>query len=395
VKGDSSITKIKRLCKWLYNVIIRRLIRALFHIVPINNNKIVVCNFYGKGYGESPKAIIEAIKKIDVQGKLDIVWLLEEDNYKTFAGDRIRKVKYNSLQSDYELITSRIWIDNTRKFNAPLKRKKQFYIQTWHGGIALKKVEKATQDTLSKIYVKQAKIDSKNIDLLISCGTYQTKNYRNNFWYDGDIIEIGTPKNDILVNGKYNNELKTQIKEKLCIGNKNVVLYAPTFRNDATYDYDLDYKKLCNHLKEKTGKDWICVRRLHPNVVERNVVRQGFVLDESQYDDMTELLLASDLLITDYSSLMFEYALLDRPVILYLPDKDEYISERSLAIDMNELPFIECESMEGLVRELSDLDIKNYVNKVKKYMTKLGIKENGIASETIAQIIMDRLANKN
>lgn len=139
-----------------------KIIKSLFFIfklIPINNKKVVVSNYYGKGYGDNPKYIVSEL--LSTKKDYDIVWLvLPNKNYEFPNG--IRTVKYSTLRSIYELATAKIWIDNCRKFSSITKRENQFYIQTWHGGIALKKIEKDTEDTLTAKYIKDAICDSKN-----------------------------------------------------------------------------------------------------------------------------------------------------------------------------------------------------------------------------------------
>ncbi|HEM4403762.1 TPA: CDP-glycerol glycerophosphotransferase family protein, partial [Streptococcus suis] len=108
----------------------------------------------------------------------------------------IRTVKYGSIKSIYEWMTAKIWIDNVKQYYK-LKRKGQYYLQTWHGGVSLKRVEKAVEDSLDIGYVNASKIDSTIIDAMISNSNWQTNDYKTNFWYNGPIFEFGLPRNDI------------------------------------------------------------------------------------------------------------------------------------------------------------------------------------------------------
>lgn len=116
----------------------------IFRICPIKKNKVVFTNYYGKGYGDNAKYIAEEIIKQNI--RLDLVWLVNDLDY--HVPNEIRKVKYDTIASIYEMVTAKVWIDNCRKQIYVRKRKSQFYIQTWHGDIGFKKVEKEAKKSL-------------------------------------------------------------------------------------------------------------------------------------------------------------------------------------------------------------------------------------------------------
>ena len=216
-----SILKIK-------DFIIASIIRV-FNCLPIRNNKIFLYSYYGSQYGCSPKYISEYIVK-NYPDKYDVVWAFNNiESKKDIEG--IRKVKIMSLKYFYELCTSKIVITNFRTTEMFKKRKNQYYVQTWHSSLRLKQIEKDAEDTLPKHYVEMAKVDSKKLDLLMSGCKFSTDIFKRAFWYDGEIFECGTPRNDILF--KNDMSLNNKIKEKLKIDKrKKVILYAPTFRKN-------------------------------------------------------------------------------------------------------------------------------------------------------------------
>ena len=159
--------------------------------------------------------------------------MIENDNLKQSLPKYVKPVKKDSLKYFYTVCTSKVWIDNRRPIIELTKRKKQFYIQTWHGGIALKKIEGDAENKLPKRYIKCAKKDSKAIDLMVSNSSFCTQMYRRAFWYNGRIEEYGTPRNDILMNEKNHKGIKEKVHKNLKIKNKyNLIMYAPTFRAD-------------------------------------------------------------------------------------------------------------------------------------------------------------------
>lgn len=357
---------------------ITKSIIRIFNCLPIRNNKIFLYSYYGSQYGCSPKYISEYIVK-NYPNKYDVVWAFNDvESKKDIEG--IRKVKIMSLRYFYELCTSKVIITNFRTTQMFKKRKKQYYIQTWHSSLRLKQIEKDAEDTLPNNYVEMAKVDSKKLDLLMSGCKFSTDIFKRAFWYDGEIFEYGTPRNDILFenNVKFNN----RIKEKLKINKrKKIILYAPTFRkNNDLNVYNIDYSKIINKLNGKFGGEWIFLVKLHPHLISQSneLVYSKNVLDVTKYDDIQELLSVADILISDYSSLMFDFGLTKRPCFLYVPDLDEYIkSDRKLYFNINELPFIPVKSNNELVNEINKFDSFKYEKDLERFFNKIGSFEDG------------------
>ena len=375
-----SILKIK-------DFIIASIIRV-FNCLPIRNNKIFLYSYYGSQYGCSPKYISEYIVK-NYPDKYDVVWAFNNiESKKDIEG--IRKVKTMSLKYFYELCTSKVVITNFRTTEMFKKRKNQYYIQTWHSSLRLKQIEKDAEDTLPKHYIEMAKVDSKKLDLLMSGCKFSTDIFKQAFWYDGEIFEFGTPRNDILFRNDM--DLRNKIKEKLKIDKrKRIILYAPTFRKNNNLDvYNIDYSKIINKLKEKFEGDWIFLVKLHPHLISKSneLVYGENVLDVTKYDDIQELLSISDVLISDYSSLMFDFGLTKRPCFLYVPDLDEYIeNDRGLYFAINELPFISVKNNDELASEIANFDSDKYDKDLKSFSSKIGSFEIGKCSEELERKI--------
>ena len=239
----------------------------LFRIFRIKKNKIVFVSYLGKGYGDNGKYIAEEL--LSRKKDLDIVWLCRDMNSE--FPDGIRKVKYNSLRSVYELATARVWVDNKRKPIYVRKRAGQYYIMTWHADSVLKKVEKDAETKLPSYYVEAAKNDSKMADLFLSSCAWETRLYRNAFWYKGEIMEEGYPRQDILFN--YDENTVNKIKAEIGISsNTKIVMYAPTFRKNMTSKdldiYSIDWKKMLSEFEHRFGGKWVGMIRLHPNVAK-------------------------------------------------------------------------------------------------------------------------------
>lgn len=378
---------MKKIKKIFYDMGILSMPFYLSRIFEIKKNKIVCSNFYGNGYGDNPKYICEELLKD--KGKYDIVWVVKKNTKQEFP-DEIRTVKINTLRYIYELSTAKIWIFNCRKNRAIKKRKGQYYIQTWHGGIALKRIEKDAENKLDMNYIIQAKEDSKAIDLMISNGKFCTNMYKNAFWYNNEIAEVGSPRNDIFIN-----ENKILIKKNVCNyynlpEDTNILLYTPTFRDKYLKNpYDINFLNVIELLEKKTGKKWITFIRLHPkeNCPEKFVEFSEKVINTTQYKDIQELIISSDLLITDYSSTMFDAMIANGNVVLYANDIKEYNAERGMYFKFEELPFMLASNNDELLYILKNINFRNEKKKYYDFKKRIGLKENGTASKTIANII--------
>lgn len=356
-------------------------------IFKINNKKIVFVNFSGKGFGDSPKYICnELLKNND---GYDIIWVVKNKKNENFP-HKIRTVKIYSLKYFYDLATAKVWVNNSRFPLFVKKRKNQYYIQTWHGGLALKKIEYDAEEKLSEYYKKVMKKDNRQIDLMVSNSSFCTKMYRNGFKYYGEILECGSPRNDILINAK--KSISEKVKQKYNIKNEKIILYAPTFRKDYSKNpYDIDFINLEKKLKIKTNKKWKILIKLHPRIadISQKFITANNVINASEYDDIQELIIACDLLITDYSSTMFEAMIANKPVILYANDISDYNEERGMYFNFNELPFPLSENNKELDSIIENFNEKEIDDNYLLFKEKIGLHENGHASEEVCKRILE------
>ncbi|MBQ4120201.1 MAG: CDP-glycerol glycerophosphotransferase family protein [Clostridia bacterium] len=359
----------------------------LFRCRKLENNKIIFWANNFKHFGDSPKYIALYLLK-HYPGKFDLVWIFE--NGKEIPEDLpegIRVVKYFSLDYLRELHTAKFVICNARTGQGHMwyKRKGQRYIQTWHSSLRLKKIE-GDAPTLPQSYVEAAKADSKKIDLLLSGCEFSTNIFKNAFWYSGEIAKFGTPRSDVLINGS--TETKEKVFEHYGIAQNNkLLLYAPTFRDNKNADiFGMDFEKLSSTLA-KGENNWSVGCRLHPNITDN--LSNEFAISMSKYSDMQELVAAADILITDYSSCMFDMAVANKLCILYAPDLQSYTSnERGLYFDISELPFPIAKNMDELLKIIENFDNKQYESDLKAFMNKIGSYEDGNASKMVAEYII-------
>ena len=298
---------------------------CIFFVFPIKNNRIFFSAYSGRQYSCNPKYISDWIEQ-NYKDEFEIIWAFNEPDAFSYLKNRnIKCVKFKSIKYLYYLLTSKIVIDNVESWSILPKRTGQYVINTWHGGGAYKGVglkRKDTSETLDKNMLRK----NERISIYLSSSkVFSQMTLRESFQYNGKIMECGMPRNDLLIKNDENK--KNIIKEKLGINKKTgIVIYAPTFRHDLKYKYMLDYEKTLNALKNRFGKEWIMLIRTH-YYLQSEKIESSRVKNVSDYPDMQELLLISDVLITDYSSSIWDFSLMEKPCFLFMPDYNEYIDE--------------------------------------------------------------------
>ena len=374
---------------------LRRLFWIVCYLLPINNAKIVFMSYYGRDYSDNPKYIAEEL--IRRRKDLKYFWILSSKEDQNDLPAVFKVIKLNSFSYIYHMSTAKIWVDNARKYFC-LKKKKQIYLQTWHGGFGLKKIEKDTEKTLAVDYIRMAMRDSQQCDLMLSNSRTLTQLYHDAFWYSGDVMERGLPRNDRLFN--YTDADVKTIREKLNIDHDvKIILYAPTFRQDENLDvYNLDSASIANAAAERFGGKWLVLLRLHPNVfrlsVSLPILNDESTINVSFFSDIQELYMISDILITDYSSVMLDFMLLKKPCLIYASDMDSYRKERDFFIPLESLPFPLTEDNQTMVDSIISFDYEKYKKAVDDFYKLHGFCELGNAANAAAGWILDRMKDK-
>ena len=353
--------------------------------------KIVFDNFGGRGMGDDPKYIALYIKEHYPDVKL--IWLLADMN--TPMPDGIIPVYIYSHKAKYHLYTAKIWVDNIKTCPKTPKRKGQFYLQTWHGGIlGLKLAEAQIENTLPPDYVKAAKKDASLTDLMYSDNDFVKSIFEKDFWYQGKVLKCDVPRVSIVKNPPTN--LRGQVFQYFNIPtDKRVVMYAPTFREvEDTTLFAWDYDKILDALSSRFGGDFFMLLRLHPNFakISGQLSYSNRIIPASQYPDMQELLAVSDVLISDYSSCFFEFSITHKPVFLYGPDVAEYQKDRGLLFDLNELPFEMNTSLSALEQSILQFDDTAYREKIDQFCKRIGLQETGHGAEQVSKILIQHLS---
>lgn len=378
--------------KRYYKLLLKRLMFYPFSWLPLNKRKLVFDNFGGRGYGDNPKYIADELLKQDKN--LDIVWLTKDMSIS--VPDGVRKVRYGSWRAFLEWSTAKIWVDNIRNSDRPWKRKKQIYLQTWHGSYGVKLVEKDVESTLSTSYLVMAKYDGRISDGIISSCQLQTEQFKRSFWLDDnvEVLEYGLPRNDDFFHSEKITHINQIVRDRYSISlDELVVLYMPTFRDDgSTKAYNLDYDKIINSFQKFYNKKVRVLIRFHPNVDNTFFKNDDErLINVTDYPDPQDLMFAADIMISDYSSAPTDFMLLNRVVFLYMPDYEEYTKLRPLNQDFNNLPFIKCYTNLELVEQISRFSKIDYYKYANDYKLKNRQFDDGNAARKSAEWIVNQL----
>lgn len=371
-----------------------RLLLWIFRFLPIKRNKILFISHLGKGYGCNPKYICEYLRNIH-SGEFQLHWAYDPTSFrKEDIPQGVVPISIYSSRFLLDILTCGFLISNTRLprwFNYK-GRKGQCYIQTWHSSLRLKKIERDAN--LGEAYEQIAKNDASKTSIIVSGCRFSSDIYKRAFWYDGPILEVGTPRLDFLLN-QSGSERNAIFKKAHLTENVHYVLYAPTFRDGGSLEsYNIEYKSLVLSLREKFGGQWKVLIRLHPNLIGKvsfdDVSEE--CIDVTNYDDIQELLVISDILITDFSSCMFDVAFMRKPCILYASDYNQYVQkERSLYFDIQHLPFPLSTTNGELIDNIHKFNTETYLMNVNRFLLDIGTYERGESCKEIYKYLKGKL----
>ena len=225
------------------------------------------------------------------------------------------------------------------------------------------------------------------------------KVFNDNLFDCKKIIMTGHPRNDVFfVNDKQKNIIRKKVCTKLNIDlNKKILCYAPSFRESRNMDcYCLDTNNLTKILSEKFGKEWIIAIRMHPNVKNESSLLFNFnnnIVDASLYPDIQELLLASDIVISDYSSCIYDFMLSRKPAFIFATDIEQFNTERGFYYPLESTPFPVATDNVELMENIRNFDYEKYKQEVEKFLQEKGCMEDGHASERVVDLI-ERISNE-
>lgn len=370
------------------------------------DEKLIIFGAYnGRSYACSPKSVYEYMIHDKRFEDYRFIWLFDEpENYRFLEKNKNTTVIRNkSSECEKYLNKAKYWIFNFRALDHWVPRHDQIYIQCWHG-TPLKRLGfdiTNSDNAMNSVREIQSKYrtDARKLDYLLSPCSFVTEKFTSAWNLDGfgkadSVLEIGYPRNDFL--NSYKKENVDTVKRALGIEkcDKKIILYAPTWRdnqhdseNGYVYDNPVDF----GFLREQLGDDYIILFRAHYLVANNFdfAAYDGFIFDVSQYDDINELYVISDILITDYSSVFFDYAILERPVLFYMYDMEEYRDEmRGFYLNVEDLPGPVLRDEKELVEALRSAEVmQNDGNVIKRFNEEYNRMNDGKASQRLAEMI--------
>lgn len=377
----------------LFYVFVVRNILKICCLFRIKDNRIVSYSYNGTQYSCNPKYIIEYLLNKSKNDYQIIFAFNDVDKFKYLEKEKINLVKFKSLKFFYYSLTCKIFINNDVAPSYIPFRNGQFILTTWHGGGAYKK---CGLDIINNLpYKILLRYSSKYIKGTISSCSSFTETFHEAFLIENQkFLNIGMPRNDLFFYEEKMKKVNIVVRKKYDIENKEcIILYAPTWRDDNREIVNeiskLDVLKAFEKIKNEKIKILI---RAHYNTQKYHT--DSKCIDVTDYPDMQELLCAADILITDYSSCMWDFSLMYKPCFIYATDIDQYKQERDFYTPMSEWPFPIATNTDELINNILNFNQEEYVQKVKQHHKDLGSFEDGHACERVCKLIEDIIDGK-
>uniref|UniRef100_UPI00037130F3 CDP-glycerol glycerophosphotransferase family protein n=1 Tax=Nocardiopsis lucentensis TaxID=53441 RepID=UPI00037130F3 len=288
---------------------------------------ILFDTYTGRQYSDSPQSIYAELRGRDRWADYPMSWLVADGQVS--LPDDLSPVRHRGREYYQALARSRYLVTNSREPAWFHRHPDQVVVQTWHGSM-LKRIGFDVENIRGKSrdYFDKLAWETRQWDYLVSPSPWATPILRSAFRFEGEVLETGYPRNDIFFSAD-RERIAERTRRRLGLPEgKKVVLYAPTWRDDKYYTrgkHKLDLHLDLRRMYEKLGDDHVLLVRRHPRVVDSvPIVGEDFVHDVSLYPEIMELFLITDVLVTDYSSMMFDFANTGRPMLFFTYDLESY-----------------------------------------------------------------------
>ena len=363
-------------------------LKLLNTFIKPDPNKILFVSYGGRKFDDSPKAIYDTLLRDARFKRMEIIWAFR--NPEEFNITRGRKIKIDSINYYFNLLRAGIWITNSGvERGLSLPKGKRLYINTWHGT----PIKKMGSDISLKNTAFKSKAKKSIEDIMLAQTQYDVEIFSRVFAISKDRFRIiGLPRNDELVLNNHTKYIQA-LRKKLNIPyNKKVILYAPTFReyqkdkgSNCIFDMPINIKQW----QETLESEYILLLRAHYEVSKAlNITENNFVKDVSKYNNLNELLLVSDILISDYSSIFFDYAILGRPMLAYCYDFNIYSKKRGLYFDIREKLDSYFDNEYDLLKVLQQQDFSKIIECVEHFRRDFNI-QAGMASMKVLDLLVN------
>ncbi|SFP81689.1 CDP-glycerol glycerophosphotransferase family protein [Salibacterium halotolerans] len=403
IKKPLNQRKKKYLKKWKKfkkSKTIRNMYRKVFGLIgklPKKEDIIVFESFLGKQYSCNPRAVYEELKQQD--RNFTYYWSIDHRFRHYFEKHGVRTIHRFSLRWFIVMMRAKYWVFNSRLPKWIPKPVDTVYLQTWHGTplkkLALDMEEVHMPGTTTEMYKKNFVAEAGRWSYLVAPNEYSAQIFERAFDFDQTMLKTGYPRNDYLFH--YKQEDVDSIKERLGIPEgKKIILYAPTWRDNEYHfigKYKFNVQLNMDKFKEELGDDYFLIFRLHYLVADHLDLRgwEDFAVDASRYEDIRDLYIVSDMLITDYSSVMFDYGVLQRPMLFYVYDIDSYRDTlRGFYFDFEkEAPGPLVKTTESLVEEIKNADTirSRYAGHIRSFEDSFHALEDGNAARRVVSSV--------
>lgn len=383
----------------MFKYVFKRIIKLFLHVLwifPINKKQIYFESFVGKQISCNPLYIYRKLQK--QHPEYTYVWCYNGTPPQDMADAGVTFVRFHSVQWIFAQITSRCIINNMGYPSLVPYRKRQFFINTWHGGGAYKRSGlKDKQVEMSVWNVKNMSVKPP-ADYTIISSNKKFTTVMSDTWNVSENIfaETGMPRNDMFFDAQWYEQVRTKTRKALGISAEVfLVLYAPTYRGigNKSYIYDdmLNKNILCESVLRRFKKRVLMAYRLHYFFADTKKSLQNDGIDVSAYPDMQDLMCAADMLITDYSSSMWDFSFTGKPCILFALDIEQYDAERGFYTDPYSWGFPIAKTNQELQDIILTFDEDRFRKAMQQHHADLGSYEDGHATEKICQFIEEKL----
>lgn len=384
-------SKIYRLlykpCRFLDRAMAKTAKIIIAKTTRINPNTIMFLTFQGD-FTCNPKGIAEEIIRQNLPVKL--FWVVNQSNAQERYPRELTLIQKGSYEFYRAAASAKILIDNTHNLLrlGVHKKRGQILMQTWHGSLGIKRLD--GQVVMGLRWKKTARKSRRITDFCISNSTFETEVFHSSYWKDVPILLCGHARNDLFFGSAAALQtIRGKVFQKLGLpeGTK-VLLYAPTHRDGKESNlFQPDYIKIRDSLRKRFGGDWVVLVRLHSRLrklaANEYAKTPDFVKDVTDYEDIQELMVATDAALTDYSSWIFDYLLLKRPGFIIANDLDNFGDNRSFYYPIESTPFPIARTNEQLCQAILDFDEDEYQEKTDAFLAERGCMEDGMAAKRI------------
>ena len=386
MKGFHTLRNTKKQCLELLVSYALRTFQLCLFWLPVKKNRVMLYVHDRKGFTCNPKYIVKKLKE-RYGNELEIIWAtMYPETCEEVESLGIRVIKNNRPLQAWLYLRTRFFITNDAFPSWALHRPNQKWLNTWHGAMNYKNIGYDTLDPISSIAFRLYRISNRQPDFYLSGSKFFTTT-ANSFRFDEKIFfPTGLPRNDIF----FTEQMPT--REKILrfyniSPDIHLVMFAPTFRRGMKSDtFGMDFELVCNALSERFGGKWVMLFRNH-NFVKGKQKYDG-AIDVSAYHDMQELLCASDVLISDYSSCLYDFCMTKRPTFVYATDLENYIhNDRSFAYPFEKWPYPVAKSNDELINRIKGFDEQIFLQKVTMHLIDVGAYDNGTSSEKGATLV--------